>query len=85
MIGVYDEAQATEIPRAYVTLKDPTTASEDIGKLIMKQVADQVVNYKQVRSIRFISAIPKNPSGKILRRILREAAQEEDKIILAKL
>ncbi|KAI7890282.1 uncharacterized protein EV154DRAFT_603277 [Mucor mucedo] len=85
VIGVYDAAQATEIPRAYVTLKDPTTASEDIGKLIMKYVADQVVNYKQVRSIRFIPVIPKNPSGKILRRILREAAQEEDKLILSKL
>lgn len=78
VIGVYDDAQATEFPRAYVTLKDTTAASEETGRMIMKYVTDQVVYYKQVRSIRFVSAIPKNPSGKILRRILRENAKNEN-------
>lgn len=71
-----------------MTLKDHVIASEEVSKSIMKYVADQVVNYKQVRSIRFIPVIPKNPSGKILRRILRDAAQlEQDKneILRAKL
>lgn len=45
----------------------------------MKFVADQVVPYKQLRSIRFIDVIPKSPAGKILRRLLRDAAQEEEK------
>lgn len=52
-------------------------ASEETAQEIMKHVADQVVNYKHVRSIRFIPAIPKTPSGKILRRLLREAAKQE--------
>lgn len=85
VIGIYDAAQATETPRAYVTLKDQSKASEETAKLIMKYVSNQVVNYKQVRSIRFIPSIPKNPSGKILRRVLRDIAAQEKEIISPKL
>ncbi|KAG2212406.1 hypothetical protein INT47_001767 [Mucor saturninus] len=75
VIGVYNDDQATEDPRAYVVLRNPAAASEETGRMIMKYVTDQVVYYKQVRSIRFVSVIPKNSSGKILRRILREDAK----------
>jgi acyl-coenzyme A synthetase/AMP-(fatty) acid ligase len=37
-------------------------------------VADQVASYKQLRRVVFVDAIPKSPSGKILRRILKEQA-----------
>lgn len=50
----------------------------------MKFVADQVTPYKQIRSVRFIDVIPKSPAGKILRRILRDAAEEEEKSKLNK-
>ncbi|KAG2228895.1 hypothetical protein INT48_003132, partial [Thamnidium elegans] len=43
-------------------------------------VADKVVYYKQLRSIVFIDEIPKSPSGKVLRRVLRDAAAEEQKL-----
>ncbi|KAI7869822.1 uncharacterized protein EV154DRAFT_474357 [Mucor mucedo] len=79
VIGVYDNTQATEIIRAYVTLKDQSTASEEVGKSIMKFVAEKVVHYKQVRKIYFVAEIPRNPSGKILRRLLRDTAQLENK------
>jgi 4-coumarate--CoA ligase len=78
VIGVYDSAQATELPRAYVTLKANVTPSKQIAQEIMQFVADQVVPYKQLRSVRFIDAIPKSPAGKILRRLLRDTAQEEE-------
>jgi acyl-CoA synthetase (AMP-forming)/AMP-acid ligase II len=35
-------------------------------------VASRVAPYKKVRDVEFIGAIPKNPSGKILRRELIE-------------
>jgi acyl-coenzyme A synthetase/AMP-(fatty) acid ligase len=76
---VYDASQATELPRAYITLRADVKPSDQVAKDIMKFVADQVVPYKQLRSIRFIDVIPKSPAGKILRRILRDAAQEEEK------
>jgi 2-aminobenzoate-CoA ligase len=34
-------------------------------------VAERLIKYKQPREIRFVSSIPRNPSGKILRRELR--------------
>jgi acyl-coenzyme A synthetase/AMP-(fatty) acid ligase len=37
----------------------------------MAWVAERVAPYKKVRSVEFIDAIPKSPSGKILRRLLR--------------
>ena len=38
----------------------------------MTSSADSVAPYKKVREVAFIEAIPKNPSGKILRRELKE-------------
>ncbi|KAL7321159.1 hypothetical protein PS15m_000963 [Mucor circinelloides] len=78
VVGVYDSAQATEMPRAYVTLVSGTAPSEKLARQIMKFVADQVVPYKQLRSLRFVDTIPKSPSGKILRRVLRDAAHQEE-------
>jgi acyl-coenzyme A synthetase/AMP-(fatty) acid ligase len=61
-----DEA-AGEIPHAFVVLKGPATADE-----LMAFVAGRVASYKKIRLLEFIDAIPKSPSGKILRRVLRE-------------
>lgn len=43
-------------------------------------VASKVSNYKQLRGgVVFLDAIPKSPAGKILRKLLRDAAQSEGK------
>jgi 4-coumarate--CoA ligase len=68
VIGAPDD-EAGEIPSAFVVLKPDTNASEDD---ITAFVASQVAHYKQVRKLTFVDAIPKSPSGKILRRILRD-------------
>ena len=72
VIGLPDD-EAGEIPAAYVVLKpgqDPTAAD------IQRFVADQVASYKQVRKLTFVEEIPKSPSGKILRRVLRDQAKQ---------
>jgi acyl-coenzyme A synthetase/AMP-(fatty) acid ligase len=79
VIGVYDSVQATEVPRAYVTLQAGIDASEETAKELMTFVAGQVASFKQVRQIRFIDAVPKSASGKILRRVLRDQVKEEEK------
>jgi len=38
----------------------------------MAYVAGQVAPYKKVRRLEFVDAIPKSPSGKILRRLLKD-------------
>ena len=72
VIGIPDD-EAGEIPAAYVVLKpgqDATAAD------IQGFVAEKVANYKQVRKLTFIDAIPKSASGKILRRVLRDQAKQ---------
>jgi acyl-CoA synthetase (AMP-forming)/AMP-acid ligase II len=61
------DAEAGEIPRAFVVLKGAATADE-----LMAYVAERVTSYKRVRRVDFIDAIPKSPSGKILRRLLKD-------------
>ncbi|KAI8084129.1 uncharacterized protein B0P05DRAFT_536257 [Gilbertella persicaria] len=78
VIGIYDHEQATELPRGYIVLNAGVPATDETAKTIMKFVADQVVYYKQLRSVVFINEIPKSPSGKILRRLLRDAAAKEE-------
>ncbi len=64
VIPVPDD-EAGEIPKAYVVLRAALTAAE-----VMAYVAERVSPYKKVRAVAFIDAIPKSPSGKILRRFL---------------
>jgi acyl-CoA synthetase (AMP-forming)/AMP-acid ligase II len=66
VIGVSD-AEAGEIPKAFVVLKKEVTPEE-----LMAFVAERVAPYKRIRAVEVIDAIPKSPSGKILRRILKE-------------
>jgi acyl-CoA synthetase (AMP-forming)/AMP-acid ligase II len=61
------DEDAGEIPHAFVVLKAPATADE-----LISFVAGRVASYKKIRRLVFIDAIPKSPSGKILRRVLRE-------------
>lgn len=77
VIGVYDEEQATEIPRAYVVVKPGVEQDDKTANAIKTFIADQVISYKQIKSLVFRSEIPKSPTGKILRKILREEVKQE--------
>ncbi|CAN1127576.1 Probable CoA ligase CCL5 [Linum perenne] len=60
-----------QYPMAYVVRKPHTNLSPTE---IIDFVANEVAPYKKVREVRFIAAIPKNPSGKILRKDLIKLA-----------
>ena len=69
------DEEAGEVPKAFVVVKP---GAELTGDELMTFVAEQVSPQKKIRRVEFIDAIPKVPSGKILRRQLvareREAA-----------
>ena len=71
VIGKAD-AESGEVPKAFVALKQGADVSADD---VMGFVAERVATFKQVRDVEFVDAIPKNPSGKILRRALMEREQ----------
>ncbi|KAF4919838.1 4-coumarate--CoA ligase-like 7 [Colletotrichum viniferum] len=64
-----------EFPRAYVVRSPGTNTS---GEEIAKWLEERVAKHKRLRGgVAFTDVIPKNPSGKILRKILREQAKKE--------
>ena len=83
VVGVTIDGE--EVPRAYAILREGEKGSE---KEVQEWLAKRVSRHKRlVGGVRFVDVIPKNPSGKILRKILREQAAKEvtDKKVQAKL
>lgn len=67
-----------ELPRAYVVLQADANAAEAEPKAVAAWLAEKVARHKRlVGGVVVTDAIPKNPSGKILRKLLRERAKEE--------
>ena len=66
VVGV--DRDGLEIPRAFVVLQPGASLSADE---LMDWVAERVTPYKKVRAVTFLDEIPKNPTGKILRKDLR--------------
>lgn len=86
VVGVYDENQATELPRAYVVVQAGIEQSQKTARLIEDYMAQHVANHKKLRGgVRFIDAVPKNASGKILRKNVKEWIKLEQKQVKARL
>jgi len=78
VIGIPDPASqgGSEAPRAYAVRRQGSEklSSQDIDKFMRERLA----SYKQLTGgIVFVDQIPKTPSGKILKRVLREQAKSE--------
>jgi long-chain acyl-CoA synthetase len=67
VIGVPSERWG-ETPKAIVVKKDPALTEEDVISFCRSQVA----HYKCPTSVDWVEALPRNPSGKILKTELRE-------------
>ncbi|MCU1284398.1 MAG: AMP-dependent synthetase and ligase [Acidobacteriales bacterium] len=70
VIGAPDD-NAGEVPCAFVVLRDSISPCKQLENELCGYVAERLTNYKQPRQVRFVAAIPRNPSGKILRKDLR--------------
>jgi len=81
VIGIYDEEQATEVPRAYVVPKEGIVGGKATEEKIVKWLAGKVANHKRLRGgVKFVDEIPKSVSGKILRRVLKEQAKKDESL-----
>jgi len=95
--SVYDDATASELPRAYIVPADAelrafcaqsSSLTDSVGAKTSKQLQDKLTalgshvrelvegktaHYKYLRgNVVFVDAVPKSPSGKILRRLLKD-------------
>ncbi|MEM7377453.1 MAG: AMP-binding protein, partial [Pseudomonadota bacterium] len=63
------DPEAGEVPVAYVVAGENAPEVADI----QAHLAQSLAHYKQVQEVHFVDEIPKSLSGKILRRVLRDA------------
>ncbi len=68
VIGVPDVEWGEE-PRAIVVLKKGATCTADE---IMAHCKERLASYKRPRSVVFVTELPRNPMGKVLKRVLRD-------------
>jgi O-succinylbenzoate-CoA ligase len=61
-----------ESPLAIVVKADPSLTDADV----VEWTRGRLAGYKRPRTVRFIDEIPRNPAGKILKRVLREQFPE---------
>jgi len=72
VVGMKDE-QSGEIPVAFIELEDDVNIKEsDVKKYLKSHLA----NYKVPKHIYFVETLPKNATGKVLKRVLREKIDE---------
>ena len=67
------DAEAGEIPCAFVVVREGYTTGDALDQELRTFVADRLAHHKQPREVRFVDSVPRTPSGKILRRQLRDA------------
>jgi benzoate-CoA ligase len=70
VIGWFDEQRLIK-PKAYVVLKLPDKASEELAQALQEHVKQKLAPYKYPRWIEFRSELPKTATGKIQRFKLR--------------
>ncbi len=70
VIGVSDPSRG-EVPLAFVELKEGAQVEE---QELRAWCRDRLANYKVPREVRIIDALPRNPTGKVMRRELAQKA-----------
>jgi fatty-acyl-CoA synthase len=73
-IGVDDEKFGQRL-KAFVVLRDGAELSEDEVK---EYVRENLARYKSPREVVFIDELPRNPTGKVVKRELVEGDQDSD-------
>lgn len=68
VIGIPDK-QRGEVPKAFITLKEGTTATE---KEFRRFCHEKIAMYKNPKYFEIRPSLPKTPTGKILKKVLRE-------------
>ncbi|KAM4064980.1 AMP-binding enzyme [Hirsutella rhossiliensis] len=80
--------RAGEVPKAFVVKAHEAHArpEADVAAAICKHVEDHTARYKWLKGgVEFIDAVPKSPTGKILRRLLKDKEAQARKAKGAKL
>lgn len=77
VIGVPGGGENSELPRAYI-VRRPGSGDSLTEQQVKDHVTAKLAAYKHLAGgVKFVDAVPKNASGKILKRILRDEVKKE--------
>lgn len=79
VLGIPDDYSG-EKPKAYVLVRDGITPSRELGTQLLNFVKEKKSSYKRLLEIEFTDSIPKSPTGKLLRRILKANDREKSRV-----
>lgn len=72
VVGVPDSIWGERV-KAVVVISSKATASPTLGEEILNFCRRRIAHYKSPRTVDFVERIPRDPTGKLLRRELRDA------------
>ena len=75
VIGVVDE-KSGEIPIVYIELAEGTESVDITG--LKKYMREHLANYKIPKQIHMIKELPKNATGKVLKRVLKDRLKDDE-------
>lgn len=75
VIGVPAKDGCGEAPLAFVVRKEGSDLKEDGVKEFL---SGRLARYKNVEDVEFVERIPRNPTGKILRRLLKDSRESKE-------
>jgi acyl-coenzyme A synthetase/AMP-(fatty) acid ligase len=65
------------VPKAIIVKAPGAGSDEEVSRALIKHVEDHKARHKWLKGgVRFVDAVPKSPSGKILRRLIRDQEKE---------
>jgi acyl-coenzyme A synthetase/AMP-(fatty) acid ligase len=74
VVGKYDDRKG-DIPIAFVELVPEAELTEEE---LLEYANERLAAYKKIRLLKIVEALPATATGKVLRRELRDQAQELD-------
>jgi acyl-CoA synthetase (AMP-forming)/AMP-acid ligase II len=78
VIGIRFSRDDSQLPRAYIVKRPGAEGDRLTAEDVKRHMKGKLARFKQLEGgIKFISVIPRNASGKILKRVLRDEAKKE--------
>jgi long-chain acyl-CoA synthetase len=71
VIGVPNDEMGEEV-KAVVQLVTGVTASDEIGEELLAYAREHIAHYKCPRSLDFIDELPRLPTGKLYKRLIKD-------------
>jgi long-chain acyl-CoA synthetase len=79
VIGVPNADLGEEV-KAVVQLVDPRSAGPDLAAELIAYCRDRLAHYKCPRSVDFVDSLPRLPTGKLYKRLLRDRYRTRDTV-----